>query len=159
MKARDAYKKQYDSIKFSKIEQDFPESDRRSPMPDSLQLYLITREDSLAIAEEILSSTDFPPEYNELIENPIEPPSSDDYAKTDSVLLADALSVLENEAKKFMPDEFGDRQDPLANFQNPAAEVEQFSLPARPNPNLVKPDNAKKLFKKIDPEQLQNAQQ
>ena len=89
------------------------------------------------------------------------------------IKVANPESLLESQAKEFIPQELeqadqdplgGMASDPLAGGSipgNPASATqatEAFKKPTKPNPNLVKPDAAKALFKKIDPEQFQKAQ-
>ena len=55
-KAKKLYKEKYDSIRTGRL--------------DSLNIKIITKEDSLAISEEVLDQTNFPDEYRELILKP-----------------------------------------------------------------------------------------
>ena len=128
---------------------------------DSLGAIVWTKEDSLAVAEEVLA--DLPHEYREIVLNPVD---------IDSLVLAYAgdstvpESVLENQAKEYLPDELGQPgEDPLGGLPSDPTQglgtqgVEALSKPTRPNPNLVKPEVARDLFKKIDPEQFQKVQE
>lgn len=151
VKARKLYRQRYDSIKQNYIPKD-------SVGVDSLKLQVFTSEDSLAISKAILDETGFPPEYRELIINPVPPLPDINTVNADSLALAEASRVLEDEARKFMPSELGATEDPLSQFKDPAAGLSTFKKPTKPNPNLVKPDQARELFKKIDPEQFQDAQ-
>lgn len=142
VKARKLYAAQYDSLKSLRL--------------DSIQTEDFSKEDSLAVSRAVLESADFPPEYSELIRNPITIESELKEVNADSLALAEATRVLEEEAQKFLPDELGENNDPLSQFNNPVSTIPQ--APSKPNPNLVKPEQARKLFKKIDPEQFQEAQ-
>ncbi|MEO9872977.1 hypothetical protein [Ekhidna sp.] len=146
--ARKLYKLKYDSI----------ESYRR----DSLSIEVISKEDSIQIAEDILAETNFPLEYKELILNPIVLNPTINTEGADSVALAKSTALLENEAKEFLPEELNTVEDPMSGLTNPAdglnSPEEGLTIPSKPNPNLVKPEKAQELFKKIDPEQFQEAQ-
>lgn len=172
VKARQLYQEKYDSLKMLYTKPDLNDSlgaysknDLLAKYNDSLQLYNIdslaitefTREDSLAVSKQILESTDFPSEYADLILNPIVLEPEFDTQNADSIALARATAILEEDAKKFLPAELSgqDNENPLDQLTNPAAGVR---VPTKPNPNLVKPEKAKELFKKIDPEQFQEAQ-
>ncbi len=139
--ARQLYGVKYDSIK-----QTYPQ--------DSLAVF--TKEDSLAISNQILDETGFPPEYRDLILNPISIES--ETANADSVALAEATRILEEEARKFLPQGMESGDDPLKQLTNPAEGLTTPAIPSKPNPNLVKPEKARELFKKIDPEEFQDAQ-
>ncbi len=139
-KARKLYELKYDSIR-----QTYP----------SDSLGTISSEDSLQISNAILKDSDFPPEYQELILNPATFES--ETANADSLALAEASRILEEEAKKFLPDGVG-ADDPMAQFANPAEALSESGIPSKPNPNLVKPEMARELFKKIDAEEFQDAQ-
>ncbi|WP_420575240.1 hypothetical protein [Ekhidna sp.] len=140
--ARKLYSQKYDSVESVRL--------------DSMQVGQISKEDSLEISKEILS--DFPPEYQEFILNPVELDPGLNTEQADSIALAEATAVLEAEARKFMPDEMGNAEDPLTQLSNPAEGLNPLQKPTKPNPNLVKPDAARELFKKVDPEQFQEAQ-
>lgn len=142
--ARQLYGVKYDSIK-----QTYPQ--------DSLAVF--TKGDSLAISNQILDESGFPPEYRELILNPISIESQT--ANADSVAFVEATRILEEEARKFLPQGMEAGDDPLNQLTNPASGLDPTSMPSipsKPNPNLVKPDKARELFKKIDPEEFQDAQ-
>ncbi|MEP0984922.1 hypothetical protein [Ekhidna sp.] len=147
--ARALYKEKYDSLKQLRMD---------AIQLDSIKVELFTKEDSLALAEEVFEKTEIPPQYRELLLKPtiLKPELNTEDA--DSIALAEASAVLEEQAKKYMPDELGQTEDPLAQFKDPVAGLNPTAVPTRPNPNLVKPDQARKLFDKIDPEQFQNAQ-
>lgn len=134
-KARQRYSARYDSLKAMEVDTSF------------------TKEDSLAIAATILEGSDFPPAYRDLILNPVSLESEIDATNADSLALVKATQVLEAEARKFLPGDLATPEDPLNGLTN-----EMKAIPSKPNPNLVKPDQARKLFKKIDPEQFQEAQ-
>ncbi|WP_436516258.1 hypothetical protein [Ekhidna sp. To15] len=142
VKAKELYAARFDSLKAIQM--------------DSAQMF--SKEDSLKAAETILQSSDFPPEYRELILNPISPLPALETTNADSLALVEATKVLESEARKFLPQDLGATEDPLSQLTNPAAVGGIPTKPNKPNPNLVKPDQARKLFKKIDPEQFQEAQ-
>ncbi|WP_420319176.1 hypothetical protein [Ekhidna sp.] len=148
-KAREVYKEKYDSIKQLRLD---------SIHLDSIKIKPFSKEDSLAISEEVFEQTNIPAEYRKLILEPIiiQPEISKEDA--DSIALAEATAVLEEQAKKFMPDELGGVEDPLSQFKNPAAGLDPTSTPTRPNPNIVNPEEAQELFKQIDPEQFQEVQ-
>ncbi|WP_424964143.1 hypothetical protein [Ekhidna sp.] len=162
VKAKALYRQKYDSIKNGRL------TDRRydSLSVDSLNyvdisldsLAVFTQEDSLQVAEQILNETDFPPEYRELILNPIELEKELNTDQADSIALAKATAILNEEAKKFMPDEMGNAEDPITQLSDPTEGVNPIQKSYKPNPNLVKPDKARELFKKVDPEQFQDAQ-
>jgi len=142
-KARELYKQRYDSM-----------------LVDSVAFRDISAEDSLAISKYILNDTDFPQEYAELLRNPISFDEELDTSQADSVALANAASVLEDQASQFLPDELGATSDPMGQFSNPVGDQSGAvnKIPSRPNPNLVKPEAAQALFKKVDMEQFQEAQ-
>ncbi|MEP1033069.1 hypothetical protein [Ekhidna sp.] len=144
VKARELYSQKFDSLKAVQL--------------DSIQMEEFSKEDSLEVSREILESAGFPPEYSELIRNPIVLEPVIDPADADSLALLEATKVLEAEARKFLPDDLGAQEDPLSQFTNPAGSLATLQKPSKPNPNLVKPDQARKLFEKIDPEQFQEAQ-
>ncbi len=151
-KARKLYRRKYENI--------------RSRRLDSLNISVLTKEDSLGISEQILTQTDFPPEYRELILNPVELRlDSTRLVGADSVALARGGALAENVAREYLPDELNQAEDPLGNLNDPLGggvsnntDLPAFKPPSKPNPNLVKPDQAQALFKKIDPEQFQEAQ-
>ena len=146
-KARKLYQEKYDSI--------------RAVRMDSLNLSELSIKDSLAIKEEVLNQTGFPLEYRELILNPVELRiDSTTFAGADSLALKRGEALAEGVAREYLPDELNAEQDPLGNLNNPAGNtgLPSFKPPSKPNPNLVKPDQAQALFKKIDPEQFQEAQ-
>ena len=167
-KAKKLYTKKYDSI--------------RSQRLDSLEITVLTKEDSIAISEEVLSQTNFPPEYEEFILRPIKPDltfdpklDSTSVQGMDSVALAKGEALAEDVAKEYLPDELNAEQDPLDGLNNPLegglsnptdglsnstgnTTLPAVKTPSKPNPNLIKPDQAQALFKKIDPEQFQKAQ-
>lgn len=159
IKARQLYKQKYDSIKLSYTMRD-------SLGMDSLTVPVFTKEDSLAASQAILNEAGFPTEYRELILNPVSPLPIIETANADSVALVEATRILEDEARKFMPSELGATNDPLSQFKNPGDPTAGAAglgtglprRPTKPNPNLVKPEKAKELFNKIDPEQFQEAQ-
>jgi hypothetical protein len=150
VKARKLYNQRYDSL--SKV---YGNDSLRSEKIDSLRSRKLTKKDSLSLSRTILESSDFPPEYRELILNPIVIDSVINTTDADSLALAKATAILEEDARKFLPEEMGDTENPLDQFANPA---QGMTIPSKPNPNLVKPDRAKKLFSQIDPEQFQEAQ-
>ncbi|MEP5611259.1 MAG: hypothetical protein ABJP45_03375 [Cyclobacteriaceae bacterium] len=133
---------------------------------DFVDIQIWTEQDSLAVAEEVLA--DLPVEYREIVMNPV---------NLDSVALSYAKdseynpeTVLEGQAKEFLPGELGEAggspleglpSDPAAGgLDTPGVPgVEAIKIPSKPNPNLVKPAAARKLFKKIDPEQFQKVQE
>ncbi len=149
VKARELYRQKYDSIKRTYTLTD-------SLGTDSLSSPLFTNEDSLAVSRVILEETGFPPEYRELIENPVAPFPVLQSSNADSLALVEATNVLESEARKFLPDDLGTTENPLSELQNTDNLIP--AKPSKPNPNLVKPNRARELFKKIDPEQFQEAQ-
>ncbi|NQZ77098.1 MAG: hypothetical protein HRT61_13500 [Ekhidna sp.] len=163
-KARKEYKARYEAIKaertdslgnfkkYSKEDYELSKYER-----DSLQIDLFTKEDSLAISNEILESTDFPPEYRELIINPIQI-QPNQLMDNDSLALAEAVAILEGQAKKFMPNELGEVDDPLTALTEPVDGMSTLGAPSKPNPNLVRPQKAKELFKQVDPEDFKDAQ-
>ena len=142
--AQKLYKERFEQLKLDSVQH------------DSLYLQDFTREDSLALSGVVLDEAGFPTEYKELILNPFEPELSTEQA--DSIALAEATAILNEEARKFMPDELGNAEDPLTQLSNPAEGINPLQKPSKPNPNLVKPDAARELFKKVDPEQFQEAQ-
>ncbi|MEO9646153.1 MAG: hypothetical protein ABJI10_08790 [Ekhidna sp.] len=172
VKARASFKQQYDSLKevytnaslrdsIQVYQNDsihvFSFDSLQQYQMDSLLVREFTKEDSLAISREILESTDFPPEYRELILNPIVLEPEINTENADSLALAQATAILEEDARKFLPAELGDanNQNPLDQLTNPA---QGLAIPSKPNPNLIKPEKARELFKKIDPKQFQEAQ-
>ncbi|MEP0986425.1 hypothetical protein [Ekhidna sp.] len=148
-KARALYKEKFDSLKQLRLD---------SMELDSIQIRPFSKADSLALSEEVFEKTNLPPEYRELILEPIIVKPEINKEDADSIALAKASAVLEEQAKKYMPNELGQAEDPLAQFKDPASGLNPASAPTRPNPNIVKPDEAQELFKKIDPEQFKNVQ-
>ena len=132
---------------------------------DSINIQIWTKEDSLAVAKEVLG--DLPLEYREIVLNPVNLDSlAVAYAKESEY---NPETMLEGQAKEFLPDELGEAggspleslpSDPLADgLDTPGgAGVPSVKIPTKPNPNLVKPEVARDLFKKIDPEQFQKVQ-
>ncbi|MEQ8906154.1 hypothetical protein [Ekhidna sp.] len=147
--AKKEYKTKYDSLK--KLHLD-------SIQLNDMDVKPFTKEDSLAISEEVFESTNIPESYRKLILEAIvlEPEVSKEEA--DSIALAKATTILEEDARKFLPGEMSSSEDPLAQFKNPVDGIVPVGPPSRPNPNLVKPEKARILFQKIDPEQFKNAQ-
>ncbi|MEO1253609.1 MAG: hypothetical protein AAFY41_01805, partial [Bacteroidota bacterium] len=150
-KAKKLYQEKYDSVRSQRI--------------DSLNRpTILSKEDSLAISKEILSQPDFPKEYQDLIFEPIEfKVDSIDTSGIDSVAFAKGEALAENTAKEYLPDELQGVEDPLDGLSNPAEgtaipNISTPSKPTKPNPNLIKPDQAKVLFQKIDLDQFQEAQ-
>jgi hypothetical protein len=152
LKAREAYKQQYDSLKSLQL--------------DTLEMQIFTDEDSVALANKIVNELDFPEEYKILLLAPIilEQPLKDD---ADSVALAKAMTILEEHAKAFLPVELDDqgnllKEFPANPFGNGVPDLESgmsdIAIPSKPNPNVIKPDEAKKLFEKINPEQFKQIQ-
>ncbi|MEQ9405834.1 MAG: hypothetical protein RIM99_19740 [Cyclobacteriaceae bacterium] len=154
-KAVNKYKARYKKLKKERLEE---------LNQDSVKVVVFTKQDSIAIAEEILNETNFPLEYKELILNPL---------SIDSLALAsidssayDPEKILESQAKEYLPDELEQPgESPLDGLPGNPAEngldqsgVDVLKKPSKPNPNLVKPEAARKLFKKIDPEQFQKIQ-
>ncbi|MEP1096026.1 MAG: hypothetical protein ABJG78_13010 [Cyclobacteriaceae bacterium] len=133
---------------------------------DSVDIRIWSEQDSLAVAEEVLG--DLPLEYREIVLNPINLDSlALSYAKDSEY---NPETVLESQAKEFLPDELGEAGgSPLEGLpSDPAADgldtpgvpgVQGMKVPTKPNPNLVKPEAARDLFKKIDPEQFQKVQE
>ena len=171
--AKKLYHQKYDSIKSTYTLRDsvaFSSDSLSISVMDSLRITEFTKEDSLAVSKIVLESADFPPEYRDLILNPFSPEPIIDTDNADSLALAEATSILEAEARKFMPGELGENSDPLSQFSDPlggnnpagatdaAGALAAVKKPSKPNPNLVKPEQARALFSKIDPEQFQDAQ-
>jgi hypothetical protein len=156
-KAVKKYKKNYSKLKGKRL---------KDLKKDSIDIEIFTKQDSITLAQEVLK--DLPLEYRDLVLNPID---------LDSIALAyvdssayNPESILENEAKKYLPDELGEAgESPLeglngnplgsSSLENPTSPETAIKKPSKPNPNLVKPEVARDLFKKIDPEQFQKAQE
>jgi hypothetical protein len=153
IKAREEYKRQYDSLKVTYSD---------TLQQDSIETPEFTERDSLAIAEALLSPADLN-QYKELLaELPEEIPDN-----ADSLALAKAKTILEDHAKSYLPSELNQSGDPLKELPfNPfeggvpdlSDGVPEIKKPSKPNPNLVKPDQARELFKKIDPKQFEDMQ-
>ncbi len=161
IEARKEYQRQYDSLKAIQIN-DFQLD---SLQLDSLQMPTFSKEDSIAIAEQILAQPDMT-EYRELLAEVIDY-EEPDLSNADSVALVKAQSILEEHAQSFLPAELNQTANPLDGFANPleggvpdlSGGVSEIEKPTRPNPNLIKPEQARELFQKIDPEQFQEIQQ
>ncbi|MEQ8627777.1 MAG: hypothetical protein RIC32_09165 [Ekhidna sp.] len=159
VKARELYKQKYDSIKSQRMNTGSSKMDSAGlsySIPDSLVIF--TKSDSLEVASQVLNETNFPPEYKVLIVNQIELKEELNADQADSVALAEASAILNEEARKFMPDEMGNAEDPLTQLNDPTEGLDPLKKPSKSNPNLVKPDKARELFKKVDPEQFQDVQ-
>ncbi|MEQ6168570.1 hypothetical protein AAOE16_15350 [Ekhidna sp. MALMAid0563] len=153
-KARALYKQKYDSIKSNRLNN----ISNDSLGADSLSVSLFLQRDSIAIAKLILEDSNFPPEYRDLIINPIEIEEALSKEEADSIALAKATAVLGAEASKFLPDELEKPEDPLSQFKDPLDDKNPESFLSPPNPNLVKPEAARELFKKVDLKQFKEAQ-
>lgn len=107
--------------------------------------------DSMAIAGEVMK--DLPPRYRELVLNPMDLDSLANAANTQT--LTSLEEVLEGVASEYLPEDFVQPQNPLSAmpFQGDMKKEQ-----SNPNPNLVKPEEAEDLFKKIDPDKLQKLQ-
>jgi hypothetical protein len=154
--ARERYKKQYDSLKIIHMD---------TLQFDSLNTPEFTEEDSLALANEILSNPVFT-EFKKILDESIL--SEPDLENADSIAFAKAKAVLEEHAKSYLPAELNQAGDPLKELPfNPLAGgvpdledgIPEIQKPTRPNPNLIKPDQARELFKKIDPKQFEEVQE
>lgn len=167
IEAREEYKKQYDSL-MSVWQGQFPldSIEFDSIGMDSLQLPECDMPDSVAIAEVILSQADMQ-QYRELLTELPEIKESD-ISQADSIALAKAQAILEEHAQSFLPAELNQGSNPLEELlDNPleggapdlSGGVPELSKPSRPNPNLIRPEQAQELFKKIDPEQFQGIQE
>lgn len=171
-RARELYLTKYDSLKTYKkdsfliTQRKLPDSLRWANVStyDSLSLDLISVEDSLAIANQVLTSTGFPEEYKELVLTPpITLKSLKDLKpnNTDSVLLQKGERLGEQVAREYVPDDInvegGTALNPFAE-QASALSTPNLKSVSKPNPNLIKPDQAKQLFSKIDADQFQHAQ-
>lgn len=157
LKLRKRYKQQYDSLK--SIHSD-------TLLFDTLQISIFTEKDSLAIAEKILSREELS-EYRALMEEVLQLEKSE-LINADSIALVRAQAVLEEHAQSYLPKELTLAEDPLKGFpSNPldggvpdlSDGVPEIEKPSRPNPNLIKPEQAQELFQKIDPEKFQEIQQ
>ncbi len=171
-KAKDKYKKKYEKLK-KKKEKKWEKDSIQNPKVGKSK-WVWNRQDSLALSEEIMERTDFPSEYQELIRNPPSLPKKDSIGLQkpvlDSALVTKGedkiANELEKKAKDHMPEEMAESaENSLAHLtNNPIEGQEQLERlpdvkkPSKPNPNLIKPDAAKDLFKKIDPEQFQKVQ-
>lgn len=162
IEAREKYKKQYDSLKSIQLS-DF---ELDSIQLDSLQIPDFTKEDSLAIANKIFEQESML-QYRELITDVIDL-DEPDLSNADSVALVKAQAILEEHAKAYLPEELNESSNPLDGMlENPlegwmpdlSGGVPEIEKPTRPNPNLIKPEQAQELFKKIDPEQFQEIQE
>ncbi|MEM9340478.1 MAG: hypothetical protein AAGA66_17215, partial [Bacteroidota bacterium] len=174
-KAKDKYKKKYKKLKKQEVRK-WKKDSIQNPDIEKPQ-WEWNEKDSLAISEKILEESNFPKEYKALMENPPKLPKKDSISwkelKRDSTLVnraqEKAESAVENKAKEYLPEELGQEQgNPLTdlssdnvtdlNADNPLGgqqppDVQDIKKPNKPNPNLIKPDKARDLFKKIDPEQ------
>lgn len=135
---------------------------------DSLKLRL----DSLKISDEILNSPEFPTKYKALMRRPPvlnKDTLSQQLKEKDSLALARGTMVAEDRAADYLPDELNPTESALDEFGNPleggnpmgaTPDIGAFPLiKSRPNPNVIKPNKAKELFDKIDPEQFQEVQE
>ncbi|MEM7296789.1 MAG: hypothetical protein AAF391_00815 [Bacteroidota bacterium] len=141
-KAKELYQKRFEEL--------------RNQHLDRLETDKLSIKDSIAISNRVLESPDFPANYRELINNPVSFESSLEKPQVyDSVLLEKGSQLAEQVAKEHFPAALGE-QNSFMDIQNPinlAALVNK-----KPNPNLIKPDAARTLFKKIDPKQFQDTQ-
>lgn len=146
--ARKEFKKRYEKLRKQRMD---------SLTTINGEVPQLSKEDSLAITREVLAQADFPPEYKDLIINPYEPELPTlNTQNADSIALQKGTNLAEQVAKEYMPDEL-ETEDPLQGLTDPADQL-PFKSPTKPNPNLIKPEAARELFKKIDPEQFQDAQ-
>lgn len=161
-KAVRKYEKRYKSLKKKKLKTE----------KDSLKIEIpvFTEQDSIALAERVLNEADFPEEYRDLVLRPISLDSLD-VPSIDSSALSTTERLLENQAKNYLPDELSQEagnpldalgSNPLEGGLNTPDIGDKPDLsvkkPSKPNPNLVKPEAARDLFKKIDPDQFQKIQ-
>lgn len=150
-KARKLFMERYAELKEQRLDS--------LPLLDSLARQKLSIRDSLEIAREVLNQSDFPPEYRELIVNP---PNLTRAAlrNGDSLAVSKVTRLAEQMAREYMPNELQASDDPLAGIEDPTGGVINTSLkaPTKPNPNLIKPDMAQAMFKKIDPEKFQESQ-
>lgn len=177
VEARKQYKKQYDSlktihlrkIKFDTLRVDSltMSLDSLSDSLDSLAVPSISKEDSLAIAEAILSQPEFQ-QLEELLKETIPIEKPEDLQNADSIALAKATAILEEHAQSYLPTELNQSGNPLDGLPSNPLEggvpdlsqgIPEIEKPSRPNPNLIKPEQAQELFKKIDPKQFQDIQE
>ena len=181
-KARKLYLKKYDSIRSLqpdsiRFRRDLPDSLKwtdvslpdslkwiQTSLPDSLKWVDVSMMDSLQIAEQVLSSTGFPDKYKDLV---LAPPITVDSLtrlpnNADSLLFEKGERLGEQIAKEYLPEDLASQEgtslDPFTD-QASALSVPNLKKLSKPNPNLIKPDQAKELFSKIDPEQFQDAQE
>ncbi|MEM6814371.1 MAG: hypothetical protein AAF600_08250 [Bacteroidota bacterium] len=175
-KAKRIYREKYDSIvtqRKSELQIDSLKGIGPNPLEnnvtlDSIQaidtIRWISKEDSIAISKEILNNTAIPSEYKELIVKP--PVIYMDSLKMqtqslDKAVLLKVENTLETTIKESISDELNaSPEDPLSNFTSPddGVNIPELKKPSKPNPNLISPNQAKELFKKIDLKQFKDAQ-
>lgn len=144
IKARQKYAQVYDSLKatqekeFSRLKGNY--------------------EDSLLLSEKVLSDVNFPPEYKRYI---LLPEEYKKYVKEDlsGKGLKHGQGYAEEQARSILPEELN--QSDLSNSLN-AAPLDQntntvLNKTKKLNPNIISPETAQTLFKKVDLHQFQNA--
>ncbi len=144
-KATASYQESYTNLKNQKLE---------ISQPDSLSNLSWTRQDSLSLSREILYESNFPDKYKQVLLDPINIDS------LRSVMVGkqtvDLEQEAENRAGEYLPEELSGAIDVAVPTQElTTVDVKGFS---KPNPNLVKPEAARELFRKIDPESFKQAQ-
>ena len=170
--ARKIYFEQYDSIRISKRDSsiaaywELPDSLRYSNISfyDSLTLNIISKEDSLAIANQVLSSIGFPEEYKDLM---IVPPIRLDSTwkkpdNLDSLLIEKGEGLADQVAREHLTNGLNAQSNSaLASFEQQTSQISTIDPKSlsKPNPNLIKQDQVEALLKKVDPEKFQEVQQ
>jgi len=159
-KARKLYLTKYDSIR--SYHMDSIKFSRRG-LPDSLKWASLDLPDSLEIAEQVLTNTGFPEEYKSLVLSPTIRRDSLQVSavRFDSLVLTKGEKLSEQIAREYLPDELAGEGNALDAYTKQTSEISLTSLKSfsKPNPNLIKPDQAKNLFSKVDPETFQEAQE
>ncbi|MEQ9404166.1 MAG: hypothetical protein RIM99_11300 [Cyclobacteriaceae bacterium] len=135
---------------------------------DSLEVPAFTKKDSVALAEKVLTESNFPEKYKDFVRNPM-PLDSMVVSSIESSTF-DVEKILESKASNLLPEELsnggttnpleGITKNPLEDSQGGTPDLNGVSVrkPSKPNPNLVKPEAARDLFKKIDPKQFEKIQ-
>lgn len=158
-KARRRYKKEYQLLMEHK--HDSVKALKRR-LPDSLH-WSLTLPDSSEIANEILSSTDFPEEYKLLLTTSMIFKDSLEIQpqKVNQAVIQKGKNLAEQVTRAYLPSELSNNGTALDPYTSKAGGLTAPNLSSRskPNPNQISPEDAMELFDKMDSKQFQSVQQ